>query len=519
MAEEKDKNSEILKNLSKLLNNSSNNENILKDIQAMPQSIDLERCILASALTDEDVHENLLADVRAEYFVDPKNELIFLALKEMEKNHEPLDHNLLVTQLKKMGKFEQAGGEAYLSELLTTTATTANIEHYVEEVKDKWILRTLIHTAKEINDKSYKNGVDATDALAFAEQKVFDIANGYTEKNVPILLKEVVRKVYDKILENQGKDGVTGLRTGLQELDKTTTGFQEGELIVVGARPGMGKTALGLSMALEMAKFLSGQEKAKPIIIFSLEMPYDQVIHRFMSAEAGVDLRNIRGGMSLDESNKVCGILPKLNNLPIYIYDGTVSVSDISAKCRRIAKDWGGLGCVMIDYLQLIISPKENKSYNRENEVSLISKTLKSLAKELKTPIVALAQVSRDVEKHQSRKGGGGDGEGLGNKPKLSDLRESGAIEQDADAVLFIHRDSYYFDKKNEKDMTSEQKAKFDKIKNKAEIVIAKQRNGPTGSINIGYIPEFAKFCERLDKDNEPEKYEDEEEYESGFHE
>lgn len=486
--------------------------NLLSEIRPLPQSVELERCILASALIDEDVHNDLLSSVKSEYFHDERNKFIFEAFRKMEENHEPLDHNLLVEQLKKMGKFEQAGGEAYLSELLTTTATTANIKHYVEDVRDKWILRTLINAAEKIKDESFEISADAGTTLAFAEQKIFDIAKDESEKNAPKLLKEVLKDVYENIRQNMGNDGVTGLRTGFEELDKTMTGFQKGELIVIGARPSMGKTALGLSMALEMAKFLSKEDKVEPVVIFSLEMPSDQVAHRFISAEAGVNLRNIRGGMSHDESDKAFGAWAKLNELPIFIYDGSASVSDIAARCRRIAKEYGGLGCVVIDYLQLITSPKENKSYNRENEVAAISRSLKFLAKELKTPIVALAQVNREVEKHKSFKKA--EGEGMGNKPVLSDLRESGAIEQDADAVLFIHRDSYYFDKKNEKSMTDEEKKRFNSVKNKAEIIIAKQRNGPTGSVNIGYIPEFAKFCEPLD-----DKHSDEDEYddEGGF--
>ena len=473
-------------------------ENTLNEIRAIPQSVELEKCILASALTDEDVHTDVLGGTQSEYFHDVRNKLIFEALRKMEANHEPLDHNLLVEQLKKMGKFEQAGGEAYLSELLTTTATTTNVKHYIEEVKDKWILRTLIKTAGEISDESFNTGADAEKTLALAEQKIFDIAKGESEKNAPVLLNKIMKKIYDDIQRNMGNDGVTGLRTGFEELDKIMTGFHPGELIVIGARPSMGKTALGLSMALEMAKE-TNNKNVKPIVIFSLEMPTDQVVHRFLAAEALVNLRNIRGGMSQDELNKIFGAGGKLNALPIFISDGSVSVSDIAAKCRRIAKEYGGIGCVIIDYLQLINSPKENKSYNRENEVSSISRSLKSLSKELKMPVVALAQVNREVEKHKSPKSGSG--EITGNKPKLSDLRESGAIEQDADAVLFIHRDSYYLPKKNPNEYTSEEKRKL----NKAEIIIAKQRNGPTGTINIGYLPEYAKFCAALDEDEHGE--------------
>ena len=469
-------------------------DNSINEIRAIPQSVELEKCILASALIDENVHDDVLGSAQSDYFHDVRNKLIFEALRKMELNHEPLDHNLLVEQLKKMGKFEQAGGEAYLSELLTTTATTTNVKHYIEEVKDKWLLRKLIKTAGEISDESFETGADAEKTLALAEQRIFDIAKGESEKNAPVLINKVMKKIYDDIQRNMSSDGVTGLRTGFAELDKTMTGFHPGELIVIGARPSMGKTALGLSMALEMAKEDNNKD-VKPIVIFSLEMPTDQVIHRFLAAEAGVNLRNIRGGMNQEELNKIFGAGGKLNALPIFISDGSVSVADIAARCRRIAKEYGGIGCVIIDYLQLITSPKENKSYNRENEVSSISRSLKSLSKELKMPVVALAQVNREVEKHKSSKGSG---DSMGNKPNLSDLRESGAIEQDADAVLFIHRDSYYFVKKSEKDLTPEEKEKFNRVKNKAEIIIAKQRNGPTGTINIGYIPEFAKFCEPL---------------------
>jgi replicative DNA helicase len=230
-------------------------------------------------------------------------------------------------------------------------------------------------------------------------------------------------------------------------------------------------------------------------------MPTDQVVHRFLSAEANINLRNIRGGLSADELSSVMDAGGVISKLPIYVCDGSVSVTDIAAKSRRIAKEHSGLGCIIIDYLQLITSHSDNKSYNREQEVSQISKALKHLSKELKAPIVALAQVSREVEKHQSRTTKSDGSKGT-NKPRLSDLRESGAIEQDADAVLFIHRDSYYFEKVKEDDMDEEQKRIFKNIKNKAEIIIAKQRNGPTSTVVIGYLPEFAKFCEPLSNEH-----------------
>jgi replicative DNA helicase len=478
---------------------------LLENTRALPQSIELEKCILASALLDEEVHIDTMGDMQSQYFFDVRNKIIFEALRKMEEDKKPLDHNLLIEELKEMGKYEQSGGEAYLSELLTTTATTTNVAHYVEEVKDKWVLRTLIKEAGKIVDDCYETGADAEKTLASAEQRVFDIAKGESEKNAPKLLKDIMMEVYKGIQRNMGGDGVTGLRTGFQELDKMMTGFHQGELIVIGARPSMGKTALGLSMALEMAK----KEAVKPIVIFSLEMPADQVVHRFLSAESNVNLRNIRGGMAKDEHAAIFSAGASLSKFPIFISDGSASVTDITAKCRRIAKEYDGLGCVIIDYLQLITSPKENRSYNRENEVASISRSLKFLAKELKTPVVALAQVNREVEKSKAHSKVG---EGKGNKPVLSDLRESGAIEQDADAVLFIHRDSYYFSKISEQDMNEEQRAAFRRVKNKAEIIIAKQRNGPTGTINIGYTPELAKFHEPLAEQEYSGEGEDEDE-------
>jgi len=308
-------------------------------------------------------------------------------------------------------------------------------------------------------------------------------------------LKNVLSKVFEDIKNNAQSDGVTGLRTGFHELDKHMTGFHDGELIVVGGRPGMGKTALGLSMALNMAK----EKDVKPIIIFSLEMPTDQVCHRFLSIESRIDLKSIRGGITPDAYNKLLNGCGHINNLPIFIADSPVGVSNVNSFCRRIAKEYDGLGCVIIDYLQLML-PKDSRNYNREQEVALISRSLKYLAKELSVPIVALAQVNREVEKHKSLRRS--DEDGGGARPNLSDLRESGAIEQDADAVLFVHRPSYYFEKKNEKDMDADDSAKFKKIKNKAEIIIAKQRNGPTGTVNVGFYPEYAQF------DNPTDDYE-----------
>ncbi|MDR0304726.1 MAG: replicative DNA helicase [Chitinispirillales bacterium] len=487
---------------------------VLNDVRMLPQSIELEKCILASALQDEEVHNDVMEDIKEEYFYDERNKIIFEALKKLQENHKALDHGLLVEQLKEMGKYEHSGGEAYLSELLTTAATVSNVFEYSDAVKDKWILRTLIRTVTQISDACYEIGADAKKTLLDAEQKIFDIAKGESEKNAPILLKKIMKKVYDNFKVNTSSDGVTGVRTGFEELDKTTTGFHEGDFIVAGGRPGMGKTAFGISMALNMAKaemekFEKKEIKnVKPIVIFSLEMPSEQVVHRFLSIESGINLKNIRGGISGGEYNRVFEAGGRISNLEIFINDSAVGVSDVNSKCRRIAKEYGGLGCVMIDYLQLML-PKDSRNYNREQEVALISRSLKYLAKELSVPIVALAQVNRDVEKHKSIWKSGDGGDDFGSKPNLSDLRESGAIEQDADMVLFIHRPSYYFDKVNEKDMNDDQRKKYKSIKNKAEIIIAKQRNGPTGTINLGYIPECAKFDNFITKDDFSQERED----------
>jgi len=459
----------------------------------MPHSVELEKCILASALQDENALFDVMSDMKDDYFYDARNRIIFTALKKLEEDHKPLDHVLLVEELKEMGKYEQAGAEAYLSEILTSAATDSNVKEYCSAVKDKWTLRTLIRTSTQISDACYETGADAAACLGGAEQKIFDIAKGENEKNAPVLLKNVMSKIYNDIKTRTMSDGVTGLRTGFQKLDECTTGFHEGELIVVGGRPGMGKTALGLSMALEMGKI----EKIKPIIIFSLEMPTDQVIHRFLSIESRVNLQSIRGGLHGEDLNKVFSGGARIANLPIFINDSAVGVSDVNSRCRRIAKEYGGLGCVIIDYLQLML-PKDSRNYNREQEVSLISRSLKYLAKELHVPIIALAQVNREVEKHKSMRKDAQDG---GTRPNLSDLRESGAIEQDADAVLFVHRPSYYFEKKNEKDMNGEDADKFRKMKNKAEIIIAKQRNGPTTSVPISFNHEYAQFCEPQNED------------------
>jgi replicative DNA helicase len=294
------------------------------------------------------------------------------------------------------------------------------------------------------------------------------------------------------------------------------TGLHGGELIVAGGRPGMGKTAFGISMALNMAKNEMEKldkkeiEKVKPIVIFSLEMPRDQVGHRFLAIESEVNLKNIRGGMSGKEHDEVSKAMKRIVNLPVIVGDSPVRISDVNSICRRIAKEYEGLGCVMIDYLQLMLPKDDSKNYNREQEVAQISRSLKYLAKEFNVPVVALAQVSREVEKHKSIRKGGDD---LGAKPNLSDLRESGAIEQDADAVLFIHRSSYYLEKTSEKDMTQELRTKYNKIKNKAEIIIAKQRNGPTGTVHLGYIPELAKFDDEIADDFSKDEEEEENEW------
>jgi len=361
------------------------------------------------------------------------------------------------------GLLEEVGGVSYLAELAEVVPTAANVEYYARIIAEKALLRRLIRTATHIVSDGYEREDDVDGLLNEAEKKILEVSHQTNAKAFQNI-KDVLVDAYDKIelLHNQ-KGEVTGIPTGFTELDKMTAGFQRNDLIIVAARPSVGKTAFSLNIAQNVAT-----KTDENVAIFSLEMGSDQLVMRMLCAEGNIDAQRLRtGSLTSDDWAKLTMAMGSLSNAGIYIDDTPgIKVNEIRAKCRRLKQEQG-LGMVLIDYLQLIQGSGKSGE-NRQQEVSEISRTLKGIARELQVPVIALSQLSRGVESRQDK------------RPMMSDIRESGSIEQDADIVAFLYREDYY-DRETEN-------------KNTIEIIIAKQRNGPVGSVELAFVKEFNKF-------------------------
>jgi replicative DNA helicase len=369
--------------------------------------------------------------------------------------------------LSRRGELEAAGGIAYLSQLADGLPRVTNVEHYARIVKEKAVLRSLIFSASAIQEQALAAGDDADVILDRAESVIFQLAEDRVKVGL-IGVKELVRDNYER-LEKIFSEGrrITGLTTGYPGLDNETAGLQPSELIILAARPSMGKTALALNISENVALRLR-----EPVAVFSLEMSKESLLLRLLASEARVDAHKFRTGhMNRDDWGKVTGALTNLADAPLWIDDSASStVMEIGAKARRLKRD-RGLSLLVVDYLQLVVPTHMGRGTNRQEEVSSISRGLKGLAKELKVPVLVLSQLTRAPERDD-------------RKPQLSDLRESGAIEQDADVVLFINRPNFY-----KTDLPEEDRAK-------AELIIAKQRNGPTGSMNFVFLARHTRFEE-----------------------
>jgi replicative DNA helicase len=445
-----------------------------------PQAVEVEKSVLASALLDEEVLDSLFERVTDEkFFYSPQNRTIFDAMKSLHQKHKPVDLNMLAQELRTMEKLELIGGEVALAELVTIIATSGNVNHYITILEEKMILRSLIHEAGEITTECFESDANAKEVLDGAEQKIFDLSDD-TQKNRPVIMKDLLKNTFDQIEEMSNSGGVSGLKTGFDRLDELTTGFHGGELIIIAARPGMGKTAFVLSLAANVG--IRG-DSTKAIALFSLEMPKEQLVQRMLCSEARVDMHKLRGGnLSKGDMSNLMQAAGNMHESPIYVDDsGGLNVMELRSKCRRIKseaeKKGGSLGVIIIDYLQLMSGVGKQES--RQLEISSISRNLKEISKELRVPVIALAQLSRAVEQ---RAGGN-------NRPMLSDLRESGAIEQDADLILFLYREAYYLEMKKETDGED-----YERIKNVGEVIIGKQRNGPLENISLSFVGRYTRF-------------------------
>lgn len=431
-----------------------------------PQNIEAEQSVLGSMLLSREAIIEVSEILRAEDFYKESHKKLFDVIMEMFEKDIPVDLVTVVDELRKRDMLEVVGGIDYLASLTSSVITTANVSYYAKLIKEKATLRRLIEASSEIMELSYQED-DVETVLDIAEQKIFDIAQGRnttTFSSMKDILMDTFYKI-EELYKNKGK--LTGIPSGFPDLDAKTAGFQPSDFILIAARPSMGKTSFALNIA-QNAALLTGL----PVAIFSLEMSKEQLVTRLICSTANIDSQKLRTG-NLDEEDwmKLAAAMTPLSKAPIYIDDTPgVTVMDIRAKARRLKLE-KGLGLVMIDYLQLMQG--RGRAENRQQEISEISRSLKSLARELNVPVITLSQLSRAPETRSD------------HRPVLSDLRESGAIEQDADIVMFLYRDDYYH-KDSEK-------------KNIAEVIIAKHRNGPTGVVELLWLAQYTKFVS-LDK-------------------
>lgn len=427
-----------------------------------PQNIEAEQAVLGAIFLQPSSLTLASELLIPEDFYRASHQKIYNAMLELSDKGEPVDLVTVTSVLANANLLEEIGGVSYLSDLADSVPTAANIEYYGKIVEEKSILRRLIRTATGIAQDGYSREDEVEVLLNEAEKTIMEVAQ---RKNAGAFqnIKDVLVQTYDNIeLLHENKGDVTGIPTGFIELDKMTAGFQRNDLIIVAARPSVGKTAFALNIAQNVAT-----KTDENVAIFSLEMGADQLVMRMLCAEGNIDAQRLRtGSLTPEDWGKLTMAMGSLSDSGIYIDDTPgIRVSEIRAKCRRLKQE-AGLGMVMIDYLQLIQG--SGRSDSRQQEVSEISRTLKELARELKIPVIALSQLSRGVEQRQDK------------RPMMSDIRESGSIEQDADIVAFLYRDDYY-DKESEN-------------KNIIEIIIAKQRNGPVGTVSLAFVKEYNKF-------------------------
>jgi replicative DNA helicase len=431
----------------------------------LPHNIEAERSILGAILLDNHALNAAIEKLRSEDFFLQQHRYIFERMIQLGEKQQGIDTVTLMEDLSRRGELEAAGGVPYLSQLADGLPRITNVEHYARIVKEKAILRSLIHSTSAIQEQALAAGDDADTILDRAESAIFQLAEDRVKSGL-IGVKELVRDNYER-LERIFSEGrrITGLATGYSTLDNETAGLQPSELIILAARPSMGKTALALNIAENVAL-----RQGLPAAIFSLEMSKESLLLRLLASEARVDAHKFRTGhLTREDWNKVSKGLASLGEAPLWIDDSASStVLEMGAKARRLKRD-RGLSLMIVDYLQLVVPTNTGRGSNRQEDVASISRSLKGLAKELKVPVLVLSQLTRAPERDE-------------RKPQLSDLRESGAIEQDADVVIFINRPNFY-----KSDLPDEERAK-------AELIIAKQRNGPTANLNFVFLARHTRF-------------------------
>ena len=429
-----------------------------------PHDIEAEQAVIGSMLTDKDSVIAALEVLKQEDFYREDNKVIFGAILNLYNRADPIDIITLKAELVSLGKFEQIGGLEYLAGLPEKVPTTSNVEKYIKIVEEKSMMRTLIKTANELIDLGYDGTQDVEDIMDSAEKKIFNIMQKKNQKGYSSI-KDILVDSFTQLEELYNrKQHITGVPTGFADLDYKTAGLHNSDLILVAARPAMGKSAFALNIATNAA--VRGNF---PVAIFSLEMSKEQMANRILCSEAMVDSNKVRTGRVEDEDwSKLAMASGELSEAGIFIDDTPgISVMEIRAKCRKLKLE-KNIGLVVIDYLQLV-QGSNKRSGSREQEISEISRSLKILAKEINVPVIALSQLSRAPEQRPD------------HRPMLSDLRESGAIEQDADIVMFLYRDDYYNEESDKKNI--------------AEVIIAKHRAGSTGTVELLWLGNFTKFA------------------------
>ena len=445
-----------------MANNVIQNSNTDK-LRLLPQSIEAEEAVLGAILENPAALGRVVEFLKPESFYKPAHKIIYEAMLNMFRKNEPIDIVTISEYLRNREELELAGGRAYINDLAINVVTTTNIEYYAKIVQEKEIKRALINAGSEIVSMSYESE-DTDNVLDNAQKLIFNIASQKDTSDL-VAIQDLVVESYEQIEQRfNNKDELVGVTTGFYDLNALTSGLQKSDLIILAARPSMGKTAFALNLAQNVA--LKGK---KAVAIFSLEMPKQQLTKRMLCSEAEVDTQRITSGnIQPKDWEKLVDAMTRLSDAKIYIDDTSgVTATDIKAKCRRLMMEEKNLGLIIIDYLQLMEGG--GNTNDRNQQISQISRSLKGLARELDVPIIALSQLSRGVEQRNDK------------RPMLSDLRDSGAIEQDADIVMFIYRDEYY----NRDDVNN---------KGKAEVIIAKHRNGPVGTVELLFQSNITKF-------------------------
>ena len=445
--------------------------------QLMPQNIEAEEAVLGAILVNPRCLDKVLSILKPEYFYKPAHRYIYEAILQLTNNNEVIDIVSVSDTLNINQKLELVGGRAFINDLSFKCIQTANVAYYANIIEEKAIKRSLINAGSEITTSGYDQ-CPSGESLEKAEKLIFDISSKKTSSDL-VPIENLILDTYEKIdYRYKHRDQKTGVESGFYDLDDMTNGFQKSDLIILAARPAMGKTAFALNIAQNAAL-----KYKKTVAIFSLEMSKDQLVQRLMCSEAEVDSQRLRSGnMQSSDWEKLANAMSALSDAPIYIDDTPgCTLTDIRAKCRRLAMSDKNLSLILIDYLQLMET--SSRDSDRTQQISQISRGLKILAKELDVPIIALSQLSRATEQRTDK------------RPQLSDLRDSGSIEQDADIVMFIYRGEYYANKGQAEGDDAEEIAKS---KGEAEIIIAKQRSGPVGTVNLIFQNNITKFKNKI---------------------